>query len=95
MARVLVDLDTLEGLSDSFQIYWEEYILNQCLDYEGILFRCLICHDTGHVKRKCKLGFGKNLRRRYSSSLSAAILPNSSRRTTLNLENTRFPGTTR
>lgn len=76
MARVLVDLDISEGMPDSFQILWEDFIINQRLDYKVIPLIFVICHETRHFKSDCNAGFaGNNLERRSSSSTSTAILP--------------------
>ena len=49
----MVELDILEGLLESFLINWGDISFEQRLDYRGIPFRCLICHNTGHAKRDC------------------------------------------
>ena len=48
-ARILVHLDTREGLEESFKIHWRNMTCIQILDYEDLPFRCRRCHKVGHV----------------------------------------------
>ena len=52
MAWVMVEFDILEGLLKSYLINWGDFSLEQCLDYRGIPFWCLFCHNAEHVKRE-------------------------------------------
>jgi len=54
-ARVLVFLDTREGLVENLILQYKGYTHNQKLDYEGVPFRCHHCHKIGHIYRECPL----------------------------------------
>lgn len=49
LARILVHLDTREGLEEKITLKWRHYTRIQILDYEGVSFRCRRCHKVGHV----------------------------------------------
>jgi len=55
MARILVDLDTREGLEGKMTLRWGSYRNVQPLDYEGVPFRCNKCRQIGHVYKDCPL----------------------------------------
>eukprot|EP00253_Pinus_taeda_P032140 PITA_32140 len=55
MARILVDLDTREGLEGKMTLRWGSYRNVQPLDYEGVPFRCNKCRQIGHVYMNCPL----------------------------------------
>lgn len=55
LARVLVHLDTREGLEEKITLKWGKYSRTQILDYEGVPFRCNRCHQVGHLFKDCPL----------------------------------------
>ena len=92
MVTVMVDLDISKSFPDTFHILWEYFTFNQCLDYKGIPFRCLICHETVHVKSDYVAGFvGTKSGRRYYSSMSTALAPKMPRRSVSKEENVQTP----
>ena len=58
MARVLVNIDLREGLSEYLDM--EEGIISlQPLDYEGVPFRCRRCRKYGHTMKFCNFPLKK------------------------------------
>lgn len=55
LARVLVHLDTRDGLEEKITLQWGKYYRSQILDYEGVPFRCNRCHQVGHLFKDCPL----------------------------------------
>lgn len=55
LARILVHLDTREGLQEKMTLRWGNFNRSQILDYEGVPFRCNKCHQVGHVYKDCPL----------------------------------------
>jgi len=55
MARILVHLDTKEGLEENLTLHWRHFSQRQNLDYEGVPFRCRRCHKVGHLYKDCSL----------------------------------------
>lgn len=55
LARVLVQLDTREGLEEKITLQWGKYSRTQILDYEGVPFRCRWCHRVGHLYKEFPL----------------------------------------
>lgn len=49
IAKILVHLDTWEGLVESYRLQMGELIRWPILDYEGILFHYRWCHEVGHL----------------------------------------------
>lgn len=76
MARILVHLDTREGLVESYLLQMGDITCQEILDYEGIPFRCRKCHEVGHLYKDC-------LRISRQSQIQAKFLVSSS---TQNLE---------
>lgn len=62
-ARILVEMDTSEGLPETLKIIWGDKIIFQPLDYWKIPFMCLNCRGVGHLINSCK----EPLRRRAVS----------------------------
>lgn len=56
VARILVRLNPDEGLEESINLQYQEYVFEQQLDYELLPFRCHCCHEYGHLVRDCPLG---------------------------------------
>ena len=55
MARILVHLDTREGLLENMTLRWGNFSRMQILDYEGVPFRCNRCRQVGHLYMDCPL----------------------------------------
>lgn len=55
LARILVHLDTREGLEAKMTLRWGKFSRSQILDYEGVPFRCNRCHQAGHLFKDCPL----------------------------------------
>jgi len=53
MGRIMVEIDIHEGLPKVLDIEWRGRHIKQCLDYQGIPFRCNWCHSTSHLQRHC------------------------------------------
>jgi len=58
MARILVYLDTRDGLVESYRFQLGTTILWQELDYDGIPFRCRRCHKVSHLYKSFPLVTG-------------------------------------
>ncbi len=58
-ARFLVDLDISKGLPEAIYLDSPRGSWTQLLDYEGIPFRCKICHLTSHIAARCAAGKSK------------------------------------
>jgi hypothetical protein len=52
-ARILVEMNISKGLPEMIMLNSLHGPWNQLLDYEGIPFRCRICHKTGHLASPC------------------------------------------
>ncbi|XP_059076363.1 uncharacterized protein LOC131875739 [Cryptomeria japonica] len=65
-ARICVEVDLNNPLPDSMEIRMGSSSWIQQLDYETLPFRCRICHEYGHLHRKCP---------RFKSSPRAAPEP--------------------
>lgn len=59
IARILVHLDTKEGLVESNFLQMDEITRWQILNYEGIPFHCRRCHEVGNLYKDCSLLSGK------------------------------------
>lgn len=55
LARILVHLDTHDGLEEQITLQWGRCIRVQSLDYEGVPFRCRRCHKVGNLAKECPL----------------------------------------
>lgn len=55
LARILVHMDTREGLEEKITLQWGKYSWVQILDYEEVPFRCRRCHRVGHIFKECPL----------------------------------------
>lgn len=54
-ARILTNIDTSKGLAKEITLQYRDYIYVQVLDYEHLPFRCHICHEYGHLAKRCSL----------------------------------------
>jgi hypothetical protein len=55
-ARICVEIDLSQGLSDRILIDWDEGDpFTQMVDYENTAFRCRSCQQTGHLQATCPL----------------------------------------
>lgn len=64
VARIMVNLDSSEGLSAELNLVYGDYSYIQILDYEGVPFRCHSCHKVGHVRRDCPLFLSRTVGRK-------------------------------
>lgn len=53
--RILVHMDTTDGLLEHINIQWMNSTRRQTLDYEGVPFRCRGCHKVRHLFNECPL----------------------------------------
>jgi hypothetical protein len=53
MGKILVEMDTFEGLPEEIVIDWRGHLVQQRLDYAGIPFRCSGCKATCHLRYQC------------------------------------------
>lgn len=49
-------LNLTDGLAESITLQYNEYVIEQPLDYELLPFRCHRCHKYGHLVRDCLMG---------------------------------------
>lgn len=47
--RILVHLDTWEGMEEKITLHWRNYSWKKNLYYEGVPFTCRRCHNVGHL----------------------------------------------
>lgn len=52
-ARICVELDLSRPLPDAVEMCAGSYSWVQQLDYETLPFRCRLCHEYGHLVRRC------------------------------------------
>ncbi|XP_059068704.1 uncharacterized protein LOC131859159 [Cryptomeria japonica] len=52
-ARICVEIDLSKPLLDSVDMYAGTYSWVQQLDYETLPFSCRLCHEYGHLQRRC------------------------------------------
>lgn len=57
LARILVLLDLREGLALKICLTADYGNITQIMDYEGVPFRCHICHFADHLVAKCERPF--------------------------------------
>lgn len=55
LARILVHLDTREGLEEKITHKWRHYTRVHILDYKGVPFQCRRCHKVGYVYKECPM----------------------------------------
>lgn len=77
IAHILVALDLREGLAKSMTLKKAPYVVEQSLDYAGIPFKCLRCHNYGHLAAKCSIPFRKREWVRKSSKIATTKKGNS------------------
>ena len=53
VARILVMLNIREGLAESLNLRWGQFVIKQILDYEKVPFHCRRCHVYGHPAYEC------------------------------------------
>ena len=53
MARILVEIDVSMGLPADIDILCDQRVIPQRIDYQGVPFRCSLCRDIGHLRRRC------------------------------------------
>ena len=52
-ARICVELDLSRPLPDAIEMHAGSHSWVQQLDYETLPFRCRLCHEYGHLLRRC------------------------------------------
>lgn len=52
-ACICVEIDLSNPLPDSLEIHAGAYSWVQQLDYDTFPFRCRLCHEYGHLQRRC------------------------------------------
>ena len=57
VARILVEVEFFGDLFDTVILEWVTLCFNQRIKYRGILFRCILCHHTGHLLERCPSHF--------------------------------------
>lgn len=55
IARILVHLDTRDGLVDNMWLQYHGYVRWKILDYKGVPFHCRRCHEVGNLYKDCSL----------------------------------------
>lgn len=55
MARILVHLDTREGLEEKITLHWKHLSHRKNIDYEGVPSKCRRCHKVVHLYKDCPL----------------------------------------
>lgn len=60
--RVCVEVDLSKELKSAIILKAGNYSHKQQLDYEGIPFRCKVCHSREHLEGSCPKGSRKNMR---------------------------------
>ena len=53
MAKVLAEVDITKGLIPEIDIVCGDIVIAQRLDYLHMPFRCIYCHETGHLQNNC------------------------------------------
>jgi hypothetical protein len=53
IGKIMVELDTFEGLPEEIEINWQVLKIHQRLDYVGVPFCCSWCKETGHLCHQC------------------------------------------
>ena len=53
MAKVLIELDVSKGLLAEIDIVCNYIMFPQRLYYLSMSFRCIFCHETGHLRNSC------------------------------------------
>ena len=68
VARIMIFLDTRDGLHDNLNMLFDGMMWQQILDYEGVPFRCRKCHEVGNLNKECpKMGFTKQIHKKTHS----------------------------
>lgn len=75
MARILVHLDTKEGLEERMTLRWGNFSRTQNLDYEGVPFRCNRCHHVGHLFKDCPLNISQDGSPKPAQTVSSRVPP--------------------
>jgi len=63
-ARICVEMDFSAGFPAEIHLTSKDYVWNQKLDYESVLFRCRSCFETGHLAKNCPKASQKNSARK-------------------------------
>ena len=53
MAKILIELDLTTGLPTEIEIFCQDRLFQQRLDYLNIPFRYSWCREVGHLQRAC------------------------------------------
>jgi len=60
-ARIYVEMDFIAEFPTEIHLTSKDYVWNQKLDYECVLFRCRSCFETGHLAKNFPLNLLKEL----------------------------------
>lgn len=63
-ARICVYMNILDPLLEYIELEYHDEVWQQPMDYEHIPFRCIRCHEYGHLFKKCPLNVGEETTRK-------------------------------
>ena len=52
-ACICVEMDLNTGFPAEIHLTSKDYVWNQKLDYESVLFKCRSCFEIGHLAKNC------------------------------------------
>ena len=53
VAWIFIEIAFQGQMAGDIDLVWGQRRHQQRIDYWGVPFRCLICHQTGHIQRNC------------------------------------------
>ena len=69
VAWFLIEVDFSNGLPATLDIFWETFSIKQHVDNWSVPFRCIGCHEVGHLISRCIRRLGGVLPGRKNSSI--------------------------